>query len=128
MTTSLHFKASLAKVYRQIFIFRNIDGCKLPKMSKDNPFLGPLLLFVNESFRGVIRECPYIGLFKIENATFNINNGSAIKKLVSFQMFPNGNYKLRISTFNEKDPNINNITIWFDAYNRDNALKQNEDF
>lgn len=83
-------------------------------------------MFFNDTFHGFIRECPYVGVFKIENATFNANS-EAMKDFHRVQFFPNGQYKLWIKIFNKRDENISNYTIFVDIYYRSNVLNFNED-
>lgn len=105
-----------------------MDACKLTKMVSENAIVRPLILFFNESMRGIIHECPYVDWVKIENATFNIHNRNALIELEKTQIFPNGNYKILLHLFNKKDPNIFNMTLFFDGYKRINALNNVDDF
>lgn len=127
MSFGLLYKAFLSRNYYSFFQFKDLEGCKLTKIAANNPMIRPLLVFINETFQGIIRECPYLGQITLENATFNTNS-KAIADLHTVQIFPNGMYKIWVSIFSKKDPNIANITVFFDVYYRYSVLNNNEDF
>lgn len=109
-------------------MLRDIDGCRTTQMVANNPIMRPLILFLNETAQGVIRECPYTGLVKVENATWNVKNGSALEEFHRMQIFPNGQYKIIFTGYNKRDPNIVTLTFFADIYYRYSVLKADENF
>jgi hypothetical protein len=99
----------------------------LTKLVSNVGFLKELVAFVNESFNGIVHECPYQGKFAIVNASFG-ENTKAMEKMILIQHFPNGMYKLHAHVFRKKDDNIGTMALFFEVKRRVNIINQDEEF
>lgn len=97
------------------------------EMAVSNPVVGPFLRFANETLKGIIRKCPYVGNIEVINATLHSDTNKAIDNLNNFQVFPNGQYKLGIKAHSPKDENIATVFIFIDFHARRNLFNGNDD-
>lgn len=121
---TVQFKSALSRNYHQVFAFKNLDICQLTKIALGNGMMNTVLRYVNQTFQGVIHECPYSGWLRVINGTFNI--ASDKNDLDRLQLFPNGNYKWIVFAFNKRDPNIFTGILYYDLYSRENAVNNYE--
>lgn len=88
--------------------------------------LSPIVKYINESFKGIMRKCPFVGVIKIENGT--LGDTTELEAVNRISVFPNGQYKATVNASSKKDENIYTITLFFEKYTRANVINTNEDF
>lgn len=102
-----------------------MEGCKLHEMANSNSIIAPLVQIINDTLKGLIRECP-VSVLKVENGSFSFNN-PAIQRMKQLQALPNGDYKIIIHYYNLQDENIYHIVIFYVIKFREQTLNMDEE-
>lgn len=91
-TATMHHEEFIGTNHRQIMNIRNLEVCKLTKMISQMGYW---------RIKGLI----WVTFYSVEHNTF---------KKIDNSRLPNGNYKLKIHTFNDQDNTIGEFTIFWD--------------
>lgn len=127
--TSWHHRPIVGhSTYNTIINVQNLEGCKLVKTAV-NSILAPLLQFMNTTFKGLIRECPYPpGFIRFDNVTFNPHTNPGISMLRERFRLPSGNYKIVIDIKTPSDQNVAHIEIFYVIHFRNQTLLMDDRF
>lgn len=115
---------SLAGNYRQLINLKKIDMCSILENTKNFAMMKKPIMWLNISYPGLVHKCPYTVSSSLSHElfyylklfqTFTTLNASLNVKLeelsiMDWGIFPNGQYKMRLRTFDDFDENISNLT------------------
>lgn len=126
LSFNVSHRSPLGGNFHYVYGFKNLNACDLTKFCANNPMMKPLIDYTNKTiFSGMIRECPYSGFVRIENASIYQEDSA---RLIKFQIFPNGEYKVDIKLFNKRDENMATLSIIIMTTRRQNTLAGNDKF
>lgn len=115
--------------YNTIISVKDIEGCKIVKMTKSHAIFSPILQFFNVTFKGLIRDCPYPPVWmKFDNVTFNGEKNPGIQMMRNTFRLPSGNYKIVIDIKTATDPCVSHVEIYYMIHFRNQTLEMDERF
>lgn len=126
-------KADQRQNFRQVFQFKNVDGCDVLNNPDKYPLLKDGIKNFNKGMPGIIQKCPYkvktfkswknddslklLQELKVCNATFGPPSESTDRSVTDFRIFPNGIYKLILAIADHKEfpKNTASVTLFYES-------------
>lgn len=93
--------------FMKVIIWHKIDVCRFANdvNSYATSMFKGYLIYINETFKGVLHKCPYRDL-SLTNLSMSLDSSFEIDTII-----PNGENLVMIHLYNNRDPNIGRIEI-----------------